>query len=113
MDESKPEEMFTVAVRVRDEGLIALRNAHEEHMRNINAWHDATELLRQTPPGHPLHKAAERNYSDAVRECANAAALVSLEESKLGRADAELKSDTQHQERRNGGRVDEANIATD
>lgn len=76
--------MLTMAVRINDEGLTALRDAHEEHMNAINAWHDAIELLRQTSLSHPLREAAEHKYSDAVREAANAAALMSLEESRLG-----------------------------
>lgn len=69
--------------KIHDEGLTALRDAHKEHLYRINGWHDATQILRETSPSHPLFDAARQNYSDAVHEVANADVMVFFEESKL------------------------------
>ena len=71
---------------IEEEGLAELRKASAVHLTYINEWHDATEMLRNTPPGHPLHAEARRQYDRAVLECAASEIVLWLEGQKAERA---------------------------
>lgn len=75
-----------LAAIVEEEGLSDLRDAHLTYLRREDSWHEATDVLRQTPPGHPLYREATRQYWDSREDFANAATVLKLEEIKAQRA---------------------------
>ena len=77
---------YKAAKEVLANGLTDYRNAVDDWMRSINKWHDAANLLRETPKDHPLHNEARIQYEDTVSHCANLEALAQFERMRFERA---------------------------